>query len=178
MNLPNRLTLFRIACVPVYLVLLGLQTPVTRWIAFVVFSIAALTDLLDGRIARARDQVTNFGKLMDPIADKLLVIPALILMIETGDVAAWMAIVFVAREFLISGLRLIAVEQGTVIAAGIWGKAKTVVQIIAVMLLTVQIPALYIPTQIALWGALLLTVWSCVDYFYKGRDLWLKGRGA
>lgn len=172
MNLPNKLTLVRIGCVPIYLLLLAWQHPVGKIAAFVVFCFAALTDLLDGQIARKRGLVTNFGKFMDPIADKLLVIPAFVLMVELGSVPAWMCILFVAREFIVSGLRLVAVEQGVVIAAGLWGKAKTVAQMAAILLLTLSIPALRWLEWIVLSAALALTVWSCVDYLYKGRELW------
>lgn len=175
MNLPNKLTLVRIGCVPVYLVLMSIGTPTANVLAVVVFVFAALTDWLDGHIARSRNLVTNFGKFMDPIADKLLVIPALILMVGQGRVPAWVCIVFVAREFLVSGLRLIAAEQGVVIAAGKLGKAKTVFQILAVLLLTLWVPALYFLEWILLGIALVLSVWSCVEYLHNGRALWIGG---
>lgn len=175
MNLPNKLTLVRIACVPVYLVLIAIGLPVTNVIGVVIFVFAALTDWLDGYIARKHNLVTNFGKFMDPIADKLLVIPAYILMVGQGRVPAWMCIVFVAREFIISGLRLVAAEQGVVIAAGKLGKAKTVFQMLSVLLLTLWMPALR-PVELALlWIALILSVWSCGEYVYNGRALLLGG---
>lgn len=171
MNLPNRLTLLRIFCVPIYLVLLGMNQEGPNIAAFCVFAFAALTDLLDGRIARARGLVTNFGKFMDPIADKLLVLPALILMVSLGRVPAWMCILFVARELIVSGLRMVAVEQGVVIAAGPLGKLKTVLQCLAILSLTVYAPFLGWVSTGLLWAALVLTVWSGIDYLYHGRHL-------
>ncbi len=171
MNLPNKLTLLRIALVPIYLILLAIRAPFTLWLALIVFIAAALTDLFDGRIARSRGLVTNFGKFMDPIADKLLVIPALILMVQQGLVSAWICILFVAREFIISGVRMVAAEKGVVIAAGIWGKLKTVLQIIAVALLTVNLNSLRVLTALCLYGATALTVLSCAVYLWEARDL-------
>lgn len=169
MNLPNKLTLMRIALVPVYLVLQAIQVHWVHWAALAVFLVAAMTDLVDGRIARSRGLVTNFGKFMDPIADKLLVILAMVLMSAQGLIPVWITILCVAREFIVSGLRLVAVERGVVIAAGPWGKAKTVLQMIAVMMLTVNLPALHVLTQITLYLALVLTVASCMDYLWNGR---------
>ena len=171
MNLPNRLTLLRIALVPVYLISLALGTPVARWLALGVFVAAALTDLFDGRVARARGQVTAFGKFMDPVADKLLVIPALVLMVEQGMVPAWVCIVFVAREFIVSGARLVAAERGVVIAAGVWGKAKTATQIVAIALLTVNLAALRWLAAACLYGATALTLISCAVYLWEARGL-------
>jgi CDP-diacylglycerol--glycerol-3-phosphate 3-phosphatidyltransferase len=173
MNLPNKLTLLRIALVPAHLILLALGTPLSLWLGLVVVIGAALTDLLDGRIARARGQVTNFGKFMDPIADKLLIIPALVLMVGQGLVPAWVCIIFVAREFIVSGLRLVAAERGVVIAAGPWGKAKTVVQIIAVALLTVNLGWLHWLSLATLYTATALTLISCCLYAWKARHLLL-----
>lgn len=175
MNLPNRLTMIRIACVPVYLLLKAAQTPLCNVLALILFIFAALTDLFDGHIARSRGLVTNFGKFMDPIADKLLIIPALILMVAQGQVPAWVCILFVAREFIVSGLRLIAIEQRVVIAAGNLGKLKTVLQIIAVALLTVNLPAFFWLSQIALYASLLLALWSGIEYVYNGRHLLFGG---
>jgi CDP-diacylglycerol--glycerol-3-phosphate 3-phosphatidyltransferase len=177
MNLPNRLTLLRIALVPVYLVALAIRTQTSLWLALIVFIAAALTDVLDGRIARARGQVTAFGKFMDPIADKLLIIPALMLMVEQGLAPAWVGIVFVAREFIISGVRLVAAERGVTIAAGIWGKAKTVLQIVAIGLLTVNLDALRWLATLCLYGATALALISCAIYLWQTRDLlWEAGR--
>ena len=169
MNLPNKLTLLRIALTPVYLIL---QAQNRSFSALAVFAVAALTDLLDGRLARARGQVTNFGKFMDPIADKLLVIPAMVLMVSQGGlVPAWVCIVCVAREFLVSGLRMVAVERGVVIPAGPWGKAKTVAQMAAIMMLTVNLPALGWLSAAALYLATALTALSCALYVRDGRHV-------
>ena len=169
MNLPNKLTLLRVALAPAYLVLQALGAGWAHWIALMVFFAAAMTDLLDGRLARARGQVTNFGKFMDPIADKLLVIPALVLMVSQGLVPAWVCIVCVAREFVVSGLRLVALERGAVIPAGVWGKAKTVTQMTAIMLLTVNLEALAWLNAAVLYLATALTVVSCAHYVWNGR---------
>ncbi len=170
MNLPNKLTLLRIALVPVYLILQSLNAQWVHWIALIVFFVAAMTDLIDGRLARARGLVTNFGKFMDPIADKLLVIPAAVLMVAQGQLMpVWMCIVWVAREFVVSGLRMVAVERGLVIPAGMWGKIKTVLQMIALMMLTVNLPGLRVLTTIVLYAATLLTLVSAVLYVWEGR---------
>lgn len=173
MNLPNKLTLLRIALVPVYLILMwaGGDAPWANVVALVVFAGASLTDLLDGKIARKHGLVTNFGKFMDPIADKLLTITAFIVMVDISRMPAWMCVVFVAREFVVSGLRLVAVEQGRVIAAGILGKVKTVLQMAAVMLLTLNVPSLVVLTEIVLYAAVVLTVWSMADYVWQNRGV-------
>ncbi|MCL2544409.1 MAG: CDP-diacylglycerol--glycerol-3-phosphate 3-phosphatidyltransferase [Clostridia bacterium] len=170
MNLPNKLTLLRIALVPVYLVLQAMDARWTAWAALAVFALAALTDLLDGKLARARGQVTNFGKFMDPIADKLLVIPAAVLMVSQGGlVPAWVCIVWVAREFVVSGLRMVAAERGVVIPAGQMGKVKAAAQMAAIMLLTVNLPWLGWLSAAALYLATALTVLSCAQYVWEGR---------
>ena len=170
MNLPNKLTLFRVALTPVYLILQASNDRWTAWAALAVFAAAALTDLADGRLARARGQVTSFGKFMDPIADKLLVIPAMVLMVSQRElVPAWVCIVCVARELIVSGLRMVAAERGMVIPAGTWGKAKTAAQMAAVMLLTVNLPALGWLSAAVLYLATALTVLSCAQYVWDGR---------
>jgi len=172
MNLPNKLTLFRVALAPVYLALQAAAPRWTAWAALAVFAVAALTDLLDGKLARARGQVTNFGKFMDPIADKLLVIPAMVLMVsQNGLIPAWVCIVCVAREFIVSGLRAVAAERGVVIAAGQWGKIKATAQMVAIMLLTVNLPALGWLSAATLYVATALTVISCVQYMWGGRHV-------
>ena len=177
MNLPNKLTLLRIALVPVYLVLQAMDARWTAWAALAVFAVAAFTDLLDGRLARARDQVTSFGKFMDPIADKLLVIPATVLMVSQGGLApAWVCIVWVAREFAVSGLRMVAAERGVVIPAGHLGKVKAAAQMVAIMLLTVNLPPLGWLSATALYLATVLTVLSCAQYVWEGRHV-LKENG-
>jgi len=178
MNLPNKLTLFRVALTPVYLILQALAPRWTAWAALAVFCIAAMTDLVDGRLARARGQVTNLGKFLDPIADKLLVILAMVLMVsQDGLVPAWVCIVCVAREFIVSGLRMAAAERGVVIAAGPWGKAKTTAQTIAIMMLTVNLPALAWLSAAVLYLATALTVVSCALYVWEGRGV-LRDKGA
>ena len=138
-----------------------------RYVAAALFIIASLTDMLDGKIARKYNLVTNFGKFMDPLADKLLVCSALICMIELRELPAWMVIIIISREFIISGFRLVASDNGVVIAASYWGKFKTTFQMIGVVLLIFNIPALSTLTTIIVWIALALTVISLVDYIVK-----------
>lgn len=178
MNLPNKLTIFRVILIPFFLLFLLIpQMPFLpsetwgRWIALAIFIIASFTDMLDGKIARKYHLITDFGKFMDPLADKLLVCSALIALIELGRIPAWMVIIIIAREFIISGFRLIAVDKGVVIAASYWGKFKTVFQMVAVCLLIVDIPALRMLTQIILWIAVILTVVSLADYLMKNKDV-------
>ena len=191
MNLANKLTLIRIILVPIFLVFIAYQDlPYGSVIATLIFIIASVTDQLDGYIARSRNQVTNFGKFMDPLADKLLVTAALISLVELQLVPAWAAIVIIAREFAVSGLRTIAASEGLVIAASWWGKIKTVIQIIAIVLLLLQVniinsPGLkelvsgssclrnffiYVP-DIFLYLAVAITIISGVDYFRKNKNV-------
>ena len=172
MNLPNKLTILRVIMIPFFIVFLLVPiTPYDKWIALTIFIIASLTDLLDGKIARKYNLVTNFGKFMDPLADKLLVCSALICLIELGKIPAWMVIVIIAREFIISGFRLVASDSGVVIAASYWGKFKTIFQMAAVCLLIVDIAVLQVLTQIILWIAVILTVVSLVDYLAKNKEV-------
>lgn len=164
LNLPNKLTLLRMALVPVYLLLLGKGLD---WPALIVFAAASLTDMLDGKIARKRGLVTNFGKFMDPIADKLLTHTAFIMLTAMGRLHVVACIIFVAREFVVSGLRLVAVEQGHVIAAGMSGKIKTVLQMLLVMLLTVMETSL-LGDLLAL-AAAAMTLYSMVEYVWQNR---------
>lgn len=166
MNLPNKLTLLRMALVPVYLVLLSMGMD---WAALVVFAAASLTDMLDGKIARKYGLITNFGKFMDPIADKLLTHTAFILLCAMGRLHVVACIIFVAREFVVSGLRLVAVEQGHVIAAGMSGKIKTVLQMLLAMLLTV-IPASLLGDVLA-FAAAAMTLYSMVEYVWQNRQV-------
>lgn len=178
MNLPNKLTILRVIMIPFFVVLLlweGGANQTCRYAADVVFILASLTDLLDGKIARKYNLVTNFGKFMDPLADKLLVCSALICLIELGQVPAWMIIVIISREFIISGFRLVASDNGVVIAASYWGKFKTVFQMLAVILLVANIPALSLVSNICLWIALILTVISLVDYIAKNHKVLTEG---
>lgn len=175
MNLPNRLTLMRICLVPVYLCLLWFAGSRTwmRILAFVVFALASLTDLFDGKIARKYHLVTNFGKFMDPIADKLLTHTAFIMFVSLGELNVFYGIIFIAREFIVSGLRLVAVEQGRVIAAGMSGKVKTVLQMILVMLLTLKLPGPAFPvlTQIIGAAAAVMTLVSMIEYVVKNKSV-------
>lgn len=172
MNLPNKLTLLRIIAIPVFIVVLLLGH---RYAATIIFIAAALTDMLDGHIARKYNLVTNFGKLMDPLADKLLVMAALVCLVELRDVAGWMVIVILAREFAVTGLRQVAASEGIVIAAGTTGKIKTITQMIAIPLLLLDNwPCRYIGVpldQIFLWIAVAMTIISGVEYIVKNRHL-------
>jgi len=165
LNLPNFLTLLRILAVPVVVVALLDGTPNGDMLAAIVFALAALTDGLDGYIARSRDSVTTFGKLMDPLADKLLITAALISLVSLNRLPAWVAMVIIAREFAITGLRSIAADRGVVIAASWMGKVKTVLQIGAVFALIIFNPA-PLWTDILVYLALAATVISGFDYFF------------
>ena len=170
MNLPNKLTVLRICMIPFFVAALLYENgadQTMRIIANVIFITASLTDLLDGKIARKYGLVTNFGKFMDPLADKLLVCSALICLIQLGQLPAWVVIVIISREFIISGFRLVAADNGIVIAASYWGKFKTVFQMTAVVLLIFNIPPLSVLTSAVLWIAVILTVVSLVDYVAK-----------
>ena len=185
MNLPNKLTIFRmILIVPFVLLLLGNHYE-WRWftalfggimeyvdyIALAIFIIASLTDLVDGKIARKYNLVTNFGKFMDPLADKLLVCAAMIALVELGRIPSWVVIIIISREFIISGFRLIASDNGVVIAASYWGKFKTTFQMVMVCLMIANIPQLQLLTDIIMWVALILTVVSLADYLMKNKDV-------
>ena len=178
MNLPNKLTTLRVIMIPFFVFFLLWQNGENytfRMIALALFIIASLTDLLDGKIARKYNLVTNFGKFMDPLADKLLVCSALICLIELNALPAWMVIIILSREFIISGFRLIASDNGVVIAASYWGKFKTTFQMVSVVLLILDIPALAFVTTICVWIALVLTIVSLVDYIYKNHKILTEG---
>ena len=147
-----------------------------RYVAAALFIIASLTDMLDGKIARKYNLVTNFGKFMDPLADKLLVCSALICMIELRELPAWMVIIIISREFIISGFRLVASDNGVVIAASYWGKFKTTFQMIGVVLLIFNIPALSTLTTIIVWIALALKVISLVHYIVNNAGVLTEGK--
>ena len=174
LNLPNKLTLLRIALVPVYLVLLAYGF---HWIALAVFAVASITDALDGKIARKYNLITNFGKFMDPIADKLLTHTAFIMLCAMGRLNVVACIIFIAREFVVSGLRLVAVEQGHVIAAGMSGKIKTVLQMALVIVMTFQLTLFKTnlgfvlePLVVVLTlAAAALTLYSMVEYVWQNR---------
>ena len=173
MNLPNKLTLFRVILIPFFVVfmLVNVTGNADKWIALTIFIIASLTDLLDGKIARKYNLITDFGKFMDPLADKLLVCSALICLVSLNRIPAWIVIIIIAREFIISGFRLIAADNGRVIAASYWGKFKTTFQMIMVILMIADISQLFILTQIIMYVALILTVVSLVDYLVKNKDV-------
>ena len=168
MNLPNKLTMLRVIMIPFFVVfMLADITPYDKWIALAIFVVASLTDLADGKIARKYNLVTNFGKFMDPLADKLLVCSAMIALIELGIIPAWIVIIIIAREFIISGFRLIASDNDVVIAASYWGKFKTVFQMVMVILMIANIPQLQLVTTIVMYIALVLTIVSLIDYLIK-----------
>lgn len=190
MNLANKLTLIRIFLVPVFLIFITVRDmPYGKLIALVVFIIASLTDKLDGYIARSRNQITRFGKFMDPLADKLLVTAALVSLVEYHIMPGWAAMIIIAREFSVTGLRSIAAAEGVVIAASKWGKAKTVTQIIAIILALINLnynhvslgplkamihlPHRYlnIGTDVAMGIAIIVTIISGIDYFIKNKGI-------
>lgn len=176
MNLPNKLTVFRVLLIPVFLAFMMVKELPNHYLwAALVFAAASFTDYLDGHIARKYHLVTDFGKFMDPLADKLLVCSALICLIELRQLPAWMVIIIISREFIISGFRLVASDNGIVIAASYWGKFKTTFQMIAVILLIVNLPALTFITNLCVWAALVLTVVSLVDYLFKNHKVLTEG---
>ena len=170
MNLPNKLTVARIICTPVFVLFyaLGLYIP-----AFIVFLAASLTDLLDGRIARQYGMVTNFGKIMDPLADKILVYSAFCMFIDKGLMPGWMLIIILAREFAVSGMRTVAASEGKVIAAGMTGKIKTVLQMVAVhfLILSSYHKVIHICGEVLLWASLVMTVVSGAEYIIRNKDV-------
>ena len=169
MNLPNKLSLARMAMIPVMVALMYPNTPVCNLLSAAVFGAAAFTDYLDGHIARKQGIVTDFGKFIDPVADKLLNLSAMIMLIHLGLLPAWMVIVILARELCVDGLRMVAVGNGQVIAAGQLGKIKTVSQIVLIlwlMLTRLSVAGSVISLLLALWVAA-ITLWSGVDYFVK-----------
>lgn len=173
MNLPNKLTMMRVLLIPVFVVALLVPIGISwqKWIALAIFIVASLTDLADGKIARKYNLVTNFGKFMDPLADKLLVCAALVCLVSLERIPAWVVIIIISREFIVSGLRLIAVDQGVVIAASMWGKVKTVFQMTMIILMLADIAQLALITAIVMWIALVLTIVSLADYIIKNIHL-------
>lgn len=168
MNLPNKLTIFRVILIIPFVVLLLMGFD---WIALGIFVIASLTDLIDGKIARKYGLVTNFGKFMDPLADKLLVCSAMIALIELERIPAWIVIIIISREFVISGFRLIASDNGVVIAASYWGKFKTTFQMLMVCLMIIDLDKLRLLTNAVMWIATGLTIISLYDYIWKNKDI-------
>ena len=179
MNLPNKLTVLRVIMVPffVFFMLTDVGGAANKWIALVLFIVASLTDMLDGKIARKYNLVTNFGKFMDPLADKLLVCSALIALVDLNKIAAWIVIIIIAREFIISGFRLVASDNGVVIAASYWGKFKTTFQMLMIIYLVVDLQFAYanIVGMVLVYVALALTVISLVDYIAKNYKVFLEG---
>lgn len=189
MNLPNKLTMLRVIMVPFFVAFLLMvpDYPMFKWVAFGLFVAASLTDLLDGYIARKYNLITNFGKFMDPLADKLLVSAALVCLTALGFIPAWMTIVIISREFIISGFRLIAAERGIVIAAGWLGKWKTAVTMVMLAMMLLAVNTLGFPfdptetfgvyglycliTDILLWISVILTIVSLIDYLVKNKDV-------
>ena len=180
-NLPNQLTIGRVCAIPLFIILLMMGFRVA---ATILFLLAAFTDMLDGKIARKYNLVTNFGKLMDPLADKLLTMSAFVCMVVLGDIPAWRVIVILGREFIITGMRQVAAAEGIVIAAGWSGKIKTVCQMIAIPLLMLNnwpcsmLPFNFPLDQIALWAALVMTIWSGAEYIIKNKQVFsMKNKG-
>ena len=174
MNLPNKLTILRVLLIPFFVFFMLVPiVPYSNYIAVAIFVVASLTDLADGKIARKYKKVTNFGKFMDPLADKLLVCSALICLVATGQLAAWMVIVIISREFIISGFRLVASDNGVVIAASYWGKFKTTFQMLMIIVLILNFPGRVFEVLglILTWVALLLTIISLCDYLIKNKDV-------
>ena len=176
LNLPNKLTLARMIMVPFLMVFITFDFGLgiySRLIAAFFFALASFTDFLDGYLARRDNLVTNFGKFMDPLADKLLVCAALICLIQTGQLPAWVVIIIISREFIISGFRLIASDNGVVIAASYWGKFKTVSQMLMVIVMILNIPhiAFEILGTVLMWLAVVLTIVSLLDYIVKNKDV-------
>ena len=174
MNLANKLTMLRIFLVPMFLLFIAAKDiPYGRELATIIFIVASLTDKLDGYIARSRNQITNFGKFMDPLADKLLVTAALVSLVELQLVHAWVAMIIIAREFAVTGLRTIAASEGKVIAASKWGKLKTVIQIVAIIAALINLS--YVNTllttfaNVSMGAAVIVTIISGVDYFVKNK---------
>lgn len=177
MNLPNKITLMRVILIPFFIVFMMLPQGWAKWAALAVFVIASLTDFVDGQMARRMNLVTDFGKFMDPLADKMLVAAAMILLVEAGIIPAWIVIVIIAREFIISGFRMMAAEKGVVIAAGWWGKIKTaetmvmLVVILAFVALGLEGGIYFIIEQVLIYLALALTIISMIDYFAKNKGV-------
>lgn len=191
-NLPNKITISRVFLIPVFMVFMlaplqlgeviffQVTMPVSHLIAAIIFIIASATDWIDGYLARKYQLITNFGKFLDPLADKLLVTAAFVALVEAGFAPAWMVIVILAREFAVTGIRLVAAAEGDVIAASKLAKWKTTFQIIAIaalLLYNIPFSALSFPfAQLMLWLALLLTILSGFDYFWKNKEILLKSK--
>lgn len=175
LNLPNTISLLRVFLAPLIMVILTLRIqwgdflglPYGDLLAGVIFIIAALTDTVDGYIARKKGLVTNFGKLVDPLADKILVTAVLIALVELQRLPAWIVVVIVSREFFVTGLRMVAISEGRVVAASKWGKAKTIIQILAILIVIFNLPGGFFAMVLAMF----ITVASGIDYFWKLKDI-------
>ena len=178
MNLPNKLTILRVILIPFFVVfmLFDITGAADKWIALVIFCVASLTDMLDGKIARKYNLITNFGKFMDPLADKLLVCSALICFVSMNRLNVIVVLVIIAREFIISGFRLVASDNGIVIAASYWGKFKTVSQMALIIVLIMDLGGVWnVVGTVLTWVALLLTVVSLIDYIAKNKQVLTQG---
>lgn len=178
MNLPNKLTVLRVLMIPFFVVfmLVDIIPELDKWIALLLFCVASFTDFLDGYLARKHNLVTNFGKFMDPLADKLLVASAMICLITWDKLEAWIVIIIISREFIISGFRLIASDNGIVIAASYWGKFKTVAQMMMVILMIADFGGAFGMLELLVkWVAVLLTIVSLVDYIIKNKKVITEG---
>ena len=181
LNLPNKLTILRLLLVPVFCIFISASRTWTQWLAVIIFLAASATDLLDGYLARKNHQITDFGKLVDPIADKCLITSAMLFLVAQGRMHAGVCMVFIAREFIISAFRMLAASHGVVIAAGKLGKYKTAMQTVAVLLSMVCIPfGIYdgfmgafgvVLANVCMWIALVLAVLSCIDYIRSNKSV-------
>lgn len=183
MNLPNKLTMLRIILIPVFIVFLLLRKEImgAEFISLIIFIIAAITDSLDGYIARKQKIVTKFGKIVDPVADKLLISGALIAFVSLNEISIWAAILIIGREFAVTGLRVIAAKDGVIISASIWGKIKTTIQIAAVIAVIVDPKIIELPyniPNILIWIAVIITLYSGYKYFHAVNiDLFVEEKG-
>src|SRR5690554_5770687 len=175
MNLANKITIFRVFLIPVCMVFVFIDMQYSRYISAAIFLFAALTDSLDGYIARSRNQITVYGKFVDPLADKLLISAALIVLVEIGDISSWVAFIIIAREFIITGFRVLAAADGIVIAASGWGKIKTITQIVAIIAILINnfpFSMIGFPfSKIAMGLAIIFTLISGIDYIYLNRKI-------
>lgn len=176
MNLANKLSFLRIFMIPIFLIVLltnWIPDPNKRIVALIIFALASFTDALDGYIARSRNMITTLGKFIDPLADKLLVTAALISLVELGDLPAWVVIVILSREFIITGFRVVAASEGIVIAASWWGKIKTITQMLMVILflLNIQLLIFQVLENIFMWLAVIFTIISGIDYMVKNKTV-------
>ncbi len=169
MNTANKLTLLRVVMIPVFLAALYIEFPFHKFVALAIFILASVTDFIDGYVARHYDQTTDFGKFMDPLADKLLVISAMLWFVEVGQMPAWAVLIVLAREFAVSGLRMVAAPKGKVIAAAWSGKIKTASTMVCIVLMLLPIPAILNTICVAV--ILVTTLWSGVEYFIKNKSV-------